>query len=49
MFFILVDYGGKQCRANINFLELEDGKIDNNWRKIRIPLQSFNYKKKELI
>ena len=46
MFFILVDYGGKQCRANINFLELEDGKIDNNWRKIRIPLQSFNYEKK---
>ena len=46
MFFILVDYGGKQCRANINFLELEDGKIDNNWRKIRIPLQSFNYKKR---
>ena len=46
MFFILVDYGGKQCRANINFLELEDGKIDNNWRKIRIPLQSFNYEKR---
>ena len=46
MFFILVDYGGKQCRANINFLELEDGKIDNNWRKIRIPLQSFNFEKR---
>ena len=29
MFFILVDYGGKQCRANINFLDLEGRKIDS--------------------
>ena len=26
MFFVLVDYGGKQCRANINYLDLEGGK-----------------------
>ena len=46
MFFILVDYGGNQCRANINYLDLEGGKIDNKWRRIRIPLQSFNYEKR---
>lgn len=45
MFFVLVDYGGKQCRANINYLNLEGGKIDTVWRKILIPLQSFNYEK----
>jgi len=46
MFFILVDYGGKQCRANINYLNLEEGKIDQKWRRIRIPLQAFNYEKR---
>ena len=46
MFFILVDYGGKQCRANINYLNLEDGKIDKQWSRIRIPLQAFNYEEK---
>ncbi len=46
MFFILVDYGGNQCRANINYLDLEGGKIDTEWRRIRIPLQAFNYEKK---
>lgn len=46
MFFILVDYGGKQCRANINYLDLEGGKIDSQWRRIRIPLQAFNYEKR---
>ena len=46
MFFVLVDYGGKQCRANINYLNLEGGKIDTVWRKILIPLQSFNYEKR---
>ena len=46
MFFILVDYGGKQCRANINYLDLEGGKIDAEWRRIRIPLQAFNYEKR---
>tara|TARA_B100001758_G_scaffold241170_1_gene247678 strand:- start:107 stop:1285 length:1179 start_codon:yes stop_codon:yes gene_type:complete len=46
MFFILVDYGGKQCRANINYLDLEGGKIDTQWRRIRIPLQAFNYQKR---
>ncbi len=46
MFFILVDYAGKQCRANINYLDLEGGKIDVEWRRIRIPLQAFNYEKR---
>ena len=46
MFFILVDYGGKQCRANINYLDLEGGKIDSQWRRIRIPFQAFNYDKR---
>tara|TARA_B100000497_G_scaffold121161_1_gene150531 strand:+ start:1036 stop:2214 length:1179 start_codon:yes stop_codon:yes gene_type:complete len=46
MFFILVDYGNKQCRANINYLDLEGGKIDTEWKRIRIPLQSFNYEKR---
>ena len=46
MFFILVDYGGKQCRANINYLDLEEGKIDTAWRRIRIPIQAFNYEKR---
>ncbi len=45
MFFILVDYGGKQCRTNINYLDLEGGKIDTEWRRILIPLQEFNYEK----
>ena len=48
MFFILEDYGGNQCRANINYLEIEEGKIDANWKKIRVPLLAFNYKKKEV-
>ncbi len=46
MFFILVDYAGNQCRANINFLDLEEGKIDTEWRRIRIPLKAFNYEKR---
>ena len=46
MFFILVDYAGNQCRANINYLNLEDGKIDTEWKRIRIPLQAFNYEKR---
>ena len=46
MFFILMDYGGNQCRANINYLDLEAGKIDTEWRRIRIPLQAFNYEKR---
>lgn len=48
MFFILVDYAGKQCRANINYLNLEEGKIDTQWRRIRIPLMAFNYKKRNV-
>ena len=46
MFFILEDYGGNQCRTNINYLDIEGGKIDTQWRKIRIPLQAFNYEKR---
>ena len=46
MFFILVDYGENQCRAKINYLDLEGGKIDTEWRRIRIPLQAFNYEKR---
>jgi len=46
MFFILVDYGGNQCRAKINYLDLEEGKIDTEWRRVLIPLQAFNYEKR---
>ena len=46
MFFILVDYGGNQCRTKINYLDLEGGKIDTEWRRVRIPLQAFNYEKR---
>ena len=48
MFFILVDYGGNQCRASINYLDLEGGKIDTEWRRIRIPFQAFNYEKRKV-
>ncbi len=46
LFFILVDYGGNQCRTKINYLDLEGGKIDTQWRRVRIPLQAFNYEKR---
>ena len=46
MFFILVDYGGNQCRAKINYLDLQEGKIDTEWRRVRIPLKAFNYEKR---
>ena len=45
MFFILEDYGGNQCRTKINYLDLEGGKINTEWRRIRIPFQAFNYEK----
>jgi len=45
MFFVLVDFGGNQCRANINYLNLEGGQIDTTWRRIRIPFDAFNYEK----
>jgi hypothetical protein len=45
MFFVLVDYAGNQCRANINYLNLEGGRIDTEWRRIRIPFHAFNYEK----
>lgn len=46
MFFSLLDYGGKQCNSKINYLGIEGGTIDSEWRKVQIPLKSFNYKKK---
>ena len=46
MFFILVDYGGNQCRAKIKYLDLQEGKIDTEWRRVRIPLKAFNYEKR---
>ena len=46
MFFSIWDYGGKQCFSKINYLDIEGGYIGQNWTKVRIPLQSFNYKKR---
>ena len=43
VFFILVDYGGKQCITKINYLGIEGGEINTNWTKITLPLQAFNY------
>jgi hypothetical protein len=47
--FALVDYSEKQCFSKVNILSLEDGLIDQKWRKVTIPLPTFKYKKKELI
>lgn len=46
MFFSLLDYGGKHCNSKINFLGIEGGTIDSRWRCVKIPLKSFNYRKK---
>ncbi len=46
VFFALVDYSGKQCMTKINYLGIEGGKIDTNWTKVILPLQTFNYAKK---
>lgn len=44
--FALVDYSEKQCFSKVNILSLEDGLIDQKWRKVTIPLPTFKYKKK---
>jgi len=46
MFFSLVDYSGKMCVSKINYLDIDGGVISQNWTKVRIPLQAFNYEKK---
>ena len=46
MFFGLVDYAGRQCMTKINFLGMDDGVLDTSWRKVRIPLRTFNYQRR---
>lgn len=46
MFISINDYGNKTCRSKINYLDIEGGVIDTNWTRVRIPLQTFNYKQK---
>ncbi len=48
MFFALTDYSGKQCMSKINILDIEGGVIDTTWRKVLIPLPSFNHEKKQV-
>ena len=46
MFFALVDYAEKQCFSKINLLNIEGGKIDQQWRKVLIPLSTFKFQNK---
>ena len=46
MLFALVDYSEKQCFSKMSYLGFEDGIVDENWRKITIPLSTFKYKEK---
>ena len=46
MLFGLSDYSGKQCFSKVNILGMEDGVIDQKWRKVSLPLSTFNYNKK---
>ena len=46
MFFALVDYAEKQCFSKINLLNISDGKIDQEWSKVIIPLSTFKFQKK---
>ena len=46
--FGLVDYSEKQCFSKINFLGMEDGVVDEKWRKVTVPLSTFKYLKKGL-
>ena len=48
IFFALTDYSGKQCMSKINILDIEGGVIDTTWRKVLIPLPSFNHEKKQV-
>ena len=47
MFFALVDYAEKQCFSKLNLLNIDGGKIDQQWRKVLIPLSTFKFEKKE--
>ena len=46
MFFALVDYAEKQCFSKINLLNISGGIIDQEWRKVLIPLSTFKFQKK---
>ena len=46
MLFSLVDYSGKQCFSKVNILGMEDGVVDQKWRKVVIPLPTFKHEKK---
>ena len=46
MLFALVDYSENQCFSKMSYLGFEDGIVDENWRKITIPLSTFKYKEK---
>ena len=46
MFFALVDYAEKQCFSKLNLLNIDGSKIDQQWRKVLIPLSTFKYEKK---
>jgi hypothetical protein len=48
MLFSMTDYGGKVCRTKINILDIEGGKITEDWTRVRIPLQAFNYYKNDV-
>ena len=45
--FILEDYSDNQCYATANYLGIE-GKIDESWTKVIVPLQSFSYIKNKI-
>jgi hypothetical protein len=48
LFLSLVDYNEKQCFSKINYLGIDGGVIDHNWRKITIPLSTFKYQNKDV-
>jgi hypothetical protein len=43
--FLLEGYDGKQAASVMNPLGIEGGKIGQAWTKVRIPLNSFDYRK----
>ena len=46
MLFSLADYSGKQCFSKISISGMEDGIVDEKWRKVTIPLPTFKHEKK---
>ncbi len=44
--FSLADYSGNQCFSKISILGMEDGIVDQKWRKVTIPLPTFKHEKK---